>query len=140
MTEPNPPDQPDIENIYLLYALNRQKARARITTDLRTRILPTLRHHQVASIEATYSGYGDSGAIDGVQFHDAAGERIDQTSLPNEITEALENCLYEFLPSGFEINDGGQGTLTIDVETAKVTLHHQENYTAINETTQEFTL
>ena len=57
-----------------------------------------------------------------------------------EITEALENCLYEFLPSGFEINDGGQGTLTIDVETAKVTLHHQENYTAINETTQEFTL
>ena len=73
MTEPNPPDQPDMENTHLLYSLNRQKARARITTDLRTRILPTLRHHQVASIAAPYSGYGDSGAIDGIQFHDAAG-------------------------------------------------------------------
>ena len=56
MIEPNPSDQPDMENIHLLYTLNRQKAHARSTADLRTRILPALRHHQVARIEASYSG------------------------------------------------------------------------------------
>jgi hypothetical protein len=48
--------------------------------------------------------------------------------------------VYEFLPAGFEINDGGQGTLTIDVQLAKITLTHETNYTASNSTTKEFTL
>lgn len=42
---------------------------------LRTQILPRLVQHRVANIEAAYSGYGDSGAIDGIQFRDAAGQR-----------------------------------------------------------------
>lgn len=54
--------------------------------------------------------------------------------------EELENCVYEFLPAGFEINDGGQGTVTIDTRTAKVTIQHQENYTASNDSTREFDL
>jgi hypothetical protein len=52
----------------------------------------------------------------------------------------IESVLYEFLPDGFEINDGGQGTLTIDTQTAKVTIQHQENYTASNDSTREFDL
>jgi hypothetical protein len=107
---------------------------------LRAEILPALSQHHVANIEAAYSGYGDSGAIDGIQFRDSAGERVDRTSLPQEITDALENCIYEFLPAGFEINDGGQGTLTIDIQTAKVTIQHQENYTETRDSTREFDL
>ena len=107
---------------------------------LRTEIIPSLAEHRVASVEAAYSGYGDSGAIDGIQYRDEAGVRVDRTTLPAPVVEQLENVLYEFLPSGFEINDGGQGTLTLDVRTAKVTLTHQENYTDTRDSTREFTL
>ncbi len=91
-------------------------------------------------MEVAYSGYGDSGAIDGVQFRDPAGQRVERTSLPVDVIEQMENVLYELLPAGFEINDGSQGTLTLDVQTAKVTLNHQENYTETRDSSQEFTL
>ena len=109
-------------------------------TQLRTDILPTLAKHRVANIEAAYSGYGDSGAIDGIQYRDEAGARVERTTLPTPLVEQLENVLYEFLPAGFEINDGSQGTLTLDVRTAKVTLAHQENYTETRDSTREFDL
>jgi hypothetical protein len=107
---------------------------------LRTEILPALVQHRVANVEAAYSGYGDSGAIDGLQYRDAAGQRVDRETIPATLVEELETCIYEFLPAGFEINDGGQGTLTLDVLTGKVTLAHQENYTESRDSTQEYTL
>jgi hypothetical protein len=109
-------------------------------TQLRTDIFPVLAKHRVANIEAAYSGYGDSGAIDGIQYRDEAGVRVDRTTLPATVIEQLENVLYEFLPAGFEINDGGQGTLTLDVQTAKITIAHQENYTETRDSTREFDL
>jgi hypothetical protein len=109
-------------------------------TRLRDEIIPLLRQHGVANIEAAYSGYGDSGTIDGVQYRDAAGQRVDRQSISTAVHEAVDNCLYAFLPAGFEINDGGQGTLTLDVQTATVTLKHQENYTETRDSTREFTL
>ena len=109
-------------------------------TKLRTEILPTLLKLRVANVEVAYSGCSDSGAIDGTQLRDAAGQRIDRASLPPDVIEELENCVYEFLPAGFEINDGSQGTLTIDTQTAKVTIQNQENYTETRDSTREFDL
>ena len=140
-TPEDPANEP--ENIRLLLAHFHQTEQARLDrakSKLRTEILPALAQHRVANIEAAYSGYGDSGAIDGTQFRDPAGQRIDRAKIPSAILEQLENAIYEFLPSGFEINDGGQGTLTIDTQTAKVTIQHQENYTASNDSTREFDL
>ena len=141
--ETDPGDEQMSENVRLLLAHFHQTEQARMDdakNRLRSETIPRLVQHRVASIEAAYSGYGDSGAIDGLQFRDAAGQRIDRASLPPEIIEQLENCVYEFLPSGFEINDGGQGTLTIDTRTAKVTIQHQENYTETRDSTREFDL
>ena len=131
------------ENVRLLLAHYHQSEQARLEqakAKLRTEILPALVQHRVANVEAAYSGYGDSGAIDGLQYRDAAGQRVDRASLPKGVIEQLENVLYEFLPAGFEINDGSQGTLTLDVLTGKVTIKHQENYTASNDSTREFDL
>ena len=131
------------ENVRLLLAHYHQSEQARLEqakAKLRTEILPALVQHRVANLEAAYSGYGDSGAIDGLQYRDAAGQRVDRETIPATLVEELENVLYEFLPAGFEINDGGQGTLTIDTRTAKVTIQHQENYTASNDSTREFDL
>jgi len=140
-TQEDPPDEN--ENIRQLLAHFHQTEQARLErakAKLRTEILPTLLKLRVATVEAAYSGYGDSGAIDGVQYRDVAGERVDRTTIAQPLVEQLESCIYEFLPSGFEINDGGQGTLTIDAQTAKVTIQHQENYTETRDSTREFEL
>lgn len=134
--------QPD-DAVLQLLARYHESEQARLEdakTLLRDVISPQLRQCGVTNVEAAYSGYGDSGAIDGVQFRDTAGQRVDRTVIPADLLTSLDNCLYEFLPAGFEINDGGQGTLTIDVQTAKITLKHQENYTETRDSTREFTL
>jgi hypothetical protein len=140
----NQTKDPAEENVRLMLAHFHQTEQARLERAkdrLRKELLPALRKtYRVASIEAAYSGYGDSGAIDGVQIRDAAGERVDRTLLPDELVEALEACVYAFLPSGFEINDGGQGTVLIDARTEKVTLKHQENFTETRDSTREFDL
>lgn len=132
-------DEP--ETIRLLLAHYHQSEQARLKrakARLREEILPALRTHRVANIEAAYSGYGDSGCIDGVQFRDPAGERVERASIPDTLKETLESALYEFLPAGTEINDGAQGTLTLDVPTGKVTIKHQETYTETRDSTREF--
>lgn len=140
-TPEEPPDEN--ENIRQLLAHYHQSEQARLEqakAKLRTEILPALVQHRVANVEVAYSGCGDAGAIDGLQFRDAAGQRVDRETIPATLVEELENVLYEFLPAGFEINDGSQGTLTLDALTAKVTIQHQENYTASRDSTQEYTL
>ena len=131
------------ENIRLLLAHYYETEQARLEAaknKLRSELLPVFAKHRVTNIEAAYSGYGDSGAIDGIQFRDAAGVRVDRTSIPAGLIEQLENSLYPFLPAGFEINDGGQGTLTVNVQAGTVKLDHQENYTETRDSTREFTL
>ena len=140
---PEDPDEQVSENVRLLLAHYHQSEQARLEqakAKLRTEILPALVQHRVANIEAAYSGYGDSGAIDGLQFRDSAGQRVDRASLPKDVIEQLENCVYEFLPAGFEIDDGGQGTVLIDTQTAKVTIQHQANVTETRDSTREFDL
>jgi hypothetical protein len=141
--ETDPSDEQMSENVRLLLAHFHQTEHARMDdarNRLRSEILPRLAQHRVTNIEAAYSGYGDSGAIDGIQFRDSAGQRVDRANLPNNVIEQLESCIYEFLPAGFEINDGGQGTVLLDTQTAKVTLNHQETYTETRDSNREFTL
>ena len=110
------------------------------TAKLRTEIIPALVASGVANIQAAFSGYGDSGAIDGLQYRDKSGLRVERDKIPAGLTEELETCLYEFLPAGFEINDGSQGTLTLDISASRITLTHQENDTGSHDTTREFDL
>ena len=136
------PDTPDPSINQLIADMQRaeEQERRKTTDRLRDQILPQFRELGVANIEVSYSGYGDSGAIDGVQYRGPTGIRVDRASIPEKLIEDLESCAYSFLPAGFEINDGGQGTLTIDVQLAKVTIQHQENYTESRDSTREFTL
>jgi len=107
------------------------------TRQLRDVLMPELRQYGIASVEVAYSGYGDSGAIDGVQYRDSAGQRVAREKIPTAVHEALDKCLYEFLPSGFEINDGSQGTLTIDLPANVLTLNHGENEMHTRETSRQ---
>lgn len=45
---------------------------------------------------------------------------------------ALEYAADYVLPIGFEINDGGQGVMTINAETGEASIEHGSNYTEVN--------
>jgi hypothetical protein len=128
----------DFQQILLQIQQAEQAKQEQSKQKLRTEILPAFHALKVANIEAAYSGSGDSGAIDGVQFQDSQGIRVERSTIPGPLKESLEVILYELLPAGFEINDGGQGTLTVDVEKGRLTLDHQENYTSTLDSTVEW--
>jgi len=107
---------------------------------LRHELIPRLKQWGVAQVAAEYSGCGDSGCIDRIAYLDAAGKPVNMNFVKSASDPDIEAVLYEFLPAGFEINDGGQGTLTVDTQTAKVTIQHQENYTETRNSTREFDL
>ena len=133
----------DHEYLEQFMAQYRQQEVARLDTAkarLKTEIIPRLKQWGVSKVRAEYSGYGDSGCIDGIMYLDARDQPVNMALVTPASTPAIEDVLYEFLPAGFEINDGSQGTLTIDVAAGTVTLEHGENYTETRDSTQEFTL
>ncbi len=131
---------PSVEQLIADMQRAEERERRQTTARLRDQIIPQFHALGVGSVEIAYSGYGDSGAIDGVQYRDPTGIRVDRAAIPAQLVEDLERCAYSFLPAGFEIAEGAQGTLTIDIQLAKVTIQHQENYTESRDSTREFTL
>ena len=136
MTTPDP----SVEQMIAEMQRAEESERRETTDRLRDQILPQFRRLGVANIEVSYSGYGDDGSIDGIQYRDPTGIRVDRATIPEKLIEDLESCVYTYLPAGFEIGEGAQGTLTIDVGAAKVTIQHQENYTESHDSTREFPL
>ena len=134
------PDQPDpLFNQYL--AQYEQAAKARTDTALATlkeELIPRLKKWGVAKVQAEYSGYGDSGCINHIAYLDAQNQPINMDLVRAASDPQIESVLYEFLPDGFEIDEGGQGDVCIDVATGTVTLEHQENYTETKSTSEQW--
>lgn len=107
---------------------------------LTTRIIPRLKQLAITAVQATYSGYGDSGSIQTIDYLDGAHKPIDIEQVAPAMIPELERILYQFLPDGFEINDGGQGDITIEVQKGIVRIEHQENFTETHDTSEEFVL
>ena len=104
----------------------------------------------VTRVEVIYDGYGDSGSIEQVSFFKGkkilTSKDVDSLDLPTStinkcvydletkqhenkdveytIESKIEECAYDFLPGGFEINEGSFGDLIINTEKAKATLRH----------------
>lgn len=104
------------------------------TAKYRAEVLPVLTKKKVATVVAEYSGEGDSGGVDLLTFQTAKGKRI-------TVDKAVEEVLYElidsYLPSGFEINEGGHGVATLDVATGKVKVEHNQRFESYNSSTSE---
>ena len=52
----------------------------------------------------------------------------------------IEDCAYDFLPGGWEINEGSFGDLKINTETAKATLEHNYRIQETEYSEEEFDL
>ena len=100
---------------------------------------------------AGYSGSGDSGSFEYVGFVESRTQADDATcwetppglqrSFPAGITEAeLGELLDHFLPSGYEINDGGQGVVRIELATGKIDVAHDWCVSEVESDPRSFSL
>lgn len=90
-----------------------------------------------------YSGSGDSGGIDGMQFsidetYDHAAKGV--TNSEASVLEELAYTLLERHYCGWENNDGGQGTIVVDLYTGEVKLEHEWNVTTTEDDYKSDTL
>lgn len=136
------PEEPDDEFHHVLAEFHaKEEARVdRAKNQLRDVIFPRLKQWGVAKVEVEYSGYGDSGSIEGISYLDAAGEPVNMNLVKPASDPDVENVAYEFLPAGFETDSGSQGTLTLDVQAGTVTVNHSENEMISHASSREFTV
>jgi hypothetical protein len=105
---------------------------------LKTEIFPKLKQAGVVKLVADYSGYGDDGCINSLDCFDKQGQPVNLELVGPASDNEIQTLLHEFLPDGFEIGDGGQGDLTVDVAAGTVTLEHQENFTETRDSTSQW--
>ena len=100
----------------------------------------------VASVVGKYDGYGDSGNFESVEAFAEPADRDDdfrggdEIKLSPELTEQLKTHLFDFLPAGFEINEGSFGDLVLDVAERKVYLEHNQRVESSEYSEQSFDL
>lgn len=88
-------------------------------------LCPRLAEMQICQVIYAYSGYGDSGEVSEIFARDANGQEV---PMDTELEEKLITLLEDFTPAGYEINEGGEGTLTFNVETGEILREHDEFY------------
>lgn len=121
---------------YTLDLIRQQEAES-TSEHTRDRLIKSLRDWGMTSASATYSGSGDSGSIDAITAYN--GETaVALTAEQTELIDALVWSALEATHPGFEINDGGDGEVTIDVATGTVVIGH--NHTLIQSEYEETTL
>ena len=106
----------------------REKARVQMKKD-RAELLAALRALGVEEIEACYDGYADSGNVQGIAV---TPDSVTLGDLEPRLSDFVWGMAYDLHP-GFEVNDGGEGTLTWTVVEDRIDLDHADFYTARDE-------
>ncbi len=107
-----------------LSAVRKQLKECRTLEQARVLLRPictALQELGVIRAELSYAGCGDDGCIEDTSFFPEA------VDVPKELREIVESWTEAVLPEGYEINEGGQGTVLIDVEDAKGQINHGWN-------------
>lgn len=106
-----------------------EQAKAALITHLKTL--------GITSVSISYDGEGDEGQISDIEALEPVEVKVklmtDCTPLGRhrELTDALEHFAWKVLDehhAGFEINDGGFGTITIDVAGNSVSLEKNDKF------------
>lgn len=81
-------------------------------------LIDQLRTAGVSEVTAAFSGYGDEGSIEEIEFLDAQRQPVSLSEqFPN-----LEKTFEVLLPDGYEDNEGSSGVVTLDVERGRITV------------------
>jgi hypothetical protein len=108
------------------HALEGEEAR-----DLLRPICTALQELGVSSVELSYSGYGDEGYIESSSFFPEA------VDVPNVLREIVVSWSEAVLPPGWENDEGGQGTVLVNVADATARIEHEMNVIATESKTYE---
>jgi hypothetical protein len=117
-------------------------------------LIAALKNLGVTEVDVEYDGEGDNGQVTDAHAYGKDFQKIDLAK-PHPISigegeavehyESLEDCIEAFAwdvigqhHDGFENNDGGYGTLTINVEAATITLQHSTRFVDSTTTETEF--
>ena len=92
----------------------------------RSELLEELRALGIERVEARYSGYGDEGYIDEIDFFPSEPGKPMRRNIDDFFWEEI---IDQSQHSGFYNNDGGYGTITWDIVTNKITMQHNDYYT-----------
>lgn len=104
----------------------------------------------IARVEIAYDGEGDSGQIEDISAYDEKGKdrskRLQQSvttddgkrpSLLSEIVDDFAWTVLQHFHDGYENNDGGFGTITLDVAEEKVIIEHSDRIMETVDSTDE---
>ena len=137
-----------------------------VTSDNRELMFLYLAKKKVKKVEVKYSGSGDSGQIDTIEFDDDAPTGLDEELVPGarramyvyhvvngsivgqcntgeadiqlgQLIECVCDGLLEEHHAGWENNEGASGGFTIDVPKKTIKLTHHECYEAYHTTKRE---
>jgi hypothetical protein len=123
----------------------KRAAEMQATKDL---VIPALARLGIVTVVAAYDGEGDGGQIDSIEATAADDSAIaldgHAITLPNDETWPLADVLDEVLwdclsiyHDGFENNEGGYGTITIQVADGKIIIDHNDRIIAVDNTVTE---
>lgn len=122
--------------------------------------------HDIVNIIMTYDGSGDSGdgdfLVEMLPMPLSAGNTVNpdhtlqsdlrtvhfRTALTNIMSadksitsddvDRFEDDVFNLLPSGWEINDGSYGCITVDVNKGTIRVEHSERYTEVSTSVREY--
>ena len=90
----------------------------------------------IIRVQVHYSGGGDDGCIDSTDAYildEKGNEKWDRDIVPDDFLGMFEEALYNFISRNVEWdwvnNDGGYGSLEINVDTGELTIHHTQRHT-----------
>lgn len=90
----------------------------------------------IVRIQIHYSGGGDDGCIDSADayiLNENGEEKWNRDIVPADFLDIFEEVLYDFISKNVEWdwvnNDGGYGSLEINVDTGDLTIHHTQRHT-----------
>ena len=98
--------------------------------------LKKLRDLDVTKVEISYSGGGDDGCIDdftAYTLNNKGEETYNRDINLTPFSDAFDNYIYELLSKTIEWdwvnNDGGYGTLIMNMEEESISINHNQRFT-----------
>lgn len=152
----------NLNDVFARIAEMKTRASRRYVTN-KDSVMRSMKRHAIPKLRVFYSGGGDSGCVEGVEFVGLSDDDVsspqtikvsiakvtsrfaDGTWIDEEVKarvslyEAAETFAYDWLEAnhpGWENNDGADGEIIFDLEAGKVFLTHNSHYTE-TDTTQE---
>lgn len=97
-------------------------------------ISATLYPKGITGVKLHYRGEDDSGDFEFTETLRTFGSY----QIPDEMEDTLREIAWFFVPSGFEINDGGLGVVTFDFVKKTIVVEHSERVIDYTSSTKNF--